>query len=284
MAIPRRRRGGSARPFLLACALLLLTAARADAQVTISGHVVDDSTGELIAGVRVMVLRENGALLRTVMTDGRGHFSVTLPSAGRYRLSADRLGYQPATSPPFFVDAREQTLVEMRLVVDAVLLAPLEIVGRTAAERNATLAGFYGRMNRGLGHFISREEIANRNASHVADLLRAVPGVRVRPARRGGGLSVYMGRALPMEGGCPTQVFVDGLLMNRRIASVNRDPAGNPVSMDFNEDTDFSIDELVSPMIIEGIEVYRGISGVPAEFLNSDSRCGVVLIWTRRGV
>lgn len=38
-----------------------------------------------------------------------------------------------------------------------------------------------------------------------------------------------------------------------------------------------------APGLVEGIEIYRGLSTVPAQFLNSDAKCGVVAIWTRRG-
>ena len=34
---------------------------------------------------------------------------------------------------------------------------------------------------------------------------------------------------------------------------------------------------------VELVEVFRGISEMPAEFANPDLRCGAVAIWTRRG-
>jgi hypothetical protein len=44
-----------------------------------------------------------------------------------------------------------------------------------------------------------------------------------------------------------------------------------------------SVDDLVAPGAIEGIELYRGTATIPAEFLTPQARCGVVAIWTRRG-
>jgi hypothetical protein len=284
MATRGHRVGRSAPLLVMAAAVALGSASGAEAQTVVIGRVVDDVTEQAIAGARVKLLRESGALIRTTITNTDGFFRFELSNGGRHRLSADRIGYQEAVSPVFAVEGRHETSVEIRLATDAILLAPLEIVARRSAQENPTLSGFYYRMERGLGYFISREDIARRGASHVADLLVAAPGVRVQRARRGGGWTVYMGRAMPATGGCPTQVFIDGMLMNRRLASVTRDAGGNPTSVDFVEDVDFSIDELVSPTIIEGIEVYTGISGVPPEFLNADSRCGVVVIWTRRGV
>jgi hypothetical protein len=290
MALTARGVTRSARPLLMALAATLLATGMAHAQAqgtrttVVIGRVVDDETEQAIAGARVKLLRESGALIRTTVTNPDGFFRFELSDGGWHRLSADRIGFQEAVSPAFSVERRHETTVEIRLAADAILLAPLEIVARRAAQGNPTLSGFYYRMERGLGHFISREDIARRGASHVVDLLVSAPGVRIQRARRGGGWTVYMSRALPAVGGCPTQVFIDGMLMNRRLASVNRDALGQPISVDFVEDVDFSIDELVSPTIIEGIEVYHGLSGVPAEFVNADSRCGVVLIWTRRGV
>jgi hypothetical protein len=34
---------------------------------------------------------------------------------------------------------------------------------------------------------------------------------------------------------------------------------------------------------IDAVEVYRGAAEVPGEFSGGDARCGVVVVWTRRG-
>ena len=45
------------------------------------------------------------------------------------------------------------------------------------------------------------------------------------------------------------------------------------------------LDDVVRPDDIEAIEVYRSASQVPAEFGGNSmfTRCGVIVIWTRRG-
>ena len=40
---------------------------------------------------------------------------------------------------------------------------------------------------------------------------------------------------------------------------------------------------LVHPMSVLAVEVYRGPGEIPGEYLGFGARCGVILIWTRRG-
>ncbi len=70
-------------------------------------------------------------------------------------------------------------------------------------------------------------------------------------------------------GGCPVQVYLDGMHLNR-----NDGPEHVRA---------VAIDDYVSPGSVLGIEIYRGLSTVPPEFLNRYARCGVVALWTLRG-
>jgi len=90
---------------------------------------------------------------------------------------------------------------------------------------------------------------------------------------------------------CEPRVFLDGLVVIRGGSRPTaRQPGGDPASEleDLFEDPRFgamALDDLISPNVIEAIEVYRSASQVPAEFGGSGvfTRCGVVVIWTRRG-
>jgi len=260
------------RTLLLLCVPLLAGPAIAHAQDLrgrgdIVGRVIDHETQQPLPGVRVEGLDDAHRVLWRAVTDERARFRVSGVRAGSFRIRASRIGYESAITPPWSIRGGEVLQVEIRLDVEAIVLAPLTIVAVTRARPSPVLEGFHFRRAAGLGHFISREEIEQRAPVLVSDLLTAVPGVRLEGSGRGTRRAVYFGRASGMRD-CPAQIYVDGFLFNRQTL------AGDP---------GFVLDDAVSPNAVEGIEVYRGLSGVPAEFLNPEAHCGVVVIWTRRG-
>jgi hypothetical protein len=42
-----------------------------------------------------------------------------------------------------------------------------------------------------------------------------------------------------------------------------------------------SIDDIVNPNDIEGIEVYTNPAEVPGEFMTARTNCGVIALWTK---
>jgi len=241
---------------------------------TLEGIVLDDETGEAIAGAAVELLDgETRRSLRRTVTEEDGYFRFPDIRAGSFRLRAGRIGYEQVTTPRWHLRAQEILSVEVRLRVDAVLLAPLEIVAQVGPSRSPVIDDFTHRLRRSPGgRFITQEDI--RPGASVSSLIATLPGVRLEPMPGGRGTrrQIVMSRSLLGRGGggCPVQIFVDGRLISRPTS-----PGGAPDPVD--------VDDVVSAIDILGIEVYGGSGSVPAEFVTADSRCGVVAIWTRRG-
>lgn len=251
---------------LLSAALALTAAADAAAQdrVRIVGTVTDEQTGDGIASADVILRNATGRRLRAVATDEAGRFQVLLSRTAAVRIQTVRPGYRPTTTPVLHFDGHEFFEIEIRMDPDVVLLAPLEVVARAGTGRSPVLAGFSQRLSAGTGHYITRLDVQRRRPAYVTDLLADVPGVTLVSSGRGTQRLVRMVRG--GAGHCPVQIFLDGRLVTR--------PTGG---------AEFSVDDVVSPGSVEGIEVYRGLSTVPAEFFTPDADCGVVAIWTRRG-
>lgn len=247
---------------------LIGSAAGLAGQVRIAGRVIEDETLTPIAGAKVVVSRAGGRSLGQVHTNDRGVFSFTVPRQGGYVFEASRIGYEEAETPILWTDGYEDYQVEIRLAPDAVLLAPIEVLARSREGESPVVESFWDRRETGLGHYFTRAEIEAIKPSRVTDLLRRVPGVQLRGGGAGLRQTVYMSRGTVS---CPAQIFVDGMLWSR------------PTSMNPADASEFTVDDAVHPTSVLGIEVYRGLSAIPAEFLTPESsRCGVIAIWTRR--
>lgn len=256
---------------VLPSAAVVISAAGAMAQVRgevrIGGTVIDDESAAPIPGVRLELLNRRGSVLARSITGDDGSFRFVVPQHGAYRFRADRIGYQVTTTPALWTEDHDTVRVEIRLDPDAVLLAPLEVTAWSRRVRPSPVTeGFRDRLGSGIGHFFTREDIERRRPALVTDLLASVPGVHLQSSGRGMQRQVLMTRRGEH---CPAQIFVDGFLLNG--------------SSRATADADFTLDDAVSPAVVEGIEVYQGLSTIPAQFLNPDARCGAVVVWTRRG-
>ncbi len=238
------------------------------AQVVLEGRVLDDVSELSLRGARVLLLNRWRKVVGHAITDETGRFRFERRHPDVFRLEAKAIGYQETITPLVWMTVdHDSTEMELRLARFAVLLAPLEIVGLSSPRPSAVLENFEHRRETGFGYQITREDIEERRPQRVSDILMTLPGVHAQQRRSGGGgRNIYMSRALPgLPGGCPVKIFVDGML-------TNRDDDGNGVI----------VDDIVSPLDIEAIEVFRGLASIPAEFLTFGARCGVIAIWTKR--
>ena len=241
--------------------------AGAQESVRILGRVVEEQTGIPIAGADIIVRTPDDRFVRAVVTDDSGRFQLRVARVPAVRLYASRIGYRRNTTPLLWFDGHDFFDVEVRLDRDAILLAPLEVLARSERDAHPVLSGFQHRLDRGTGVYITRDQIERRRPMYVTDLLRDIPGVHLTSSGTGARRTIAMNRGTRQS--CPVQLFVDGVLVT---VPGSAEPGGP------------RIDEYADPLSLEGIEVYHGLSTVPPEFLTPDAECGVVVLWTRRGI
>ncbi|HWP38861.1 MAG TPA: TonB-dependent receptor [Gemmatimonadales bacterium] len=243
-----------------ALALLALAAGAVRAQqgpVRITGVVVDDLTGQPIAGALIVIVGANDSTMAN--RDGRFEFSGL--AAGAFALEARQIGFQPVRAS-FELGAGESADITFSLTA---LATPLEEVVVTGPYVHPSMAEFSRRRSEGHGHFITREDIEREQPMLLSDLFDQIPGVRLE-CKYGRQCWIDMGRSQPSMVGkpvCHVQYFVDGVRYGTAAEEV-----------DINS---------FRPEDIEGIEIYRGASSVPSRYTGRDARCGVVLIWLRIG-
>ena len=215
---------------------------------------VSDSAGARLANVAI-VIAAGAESAPQATSDDSGSFRLRDVDPGRVRVIARRLGYEPETLTVIVsagVDATANFLL---------LAVPVQLVGQdvNADASRGKMGPFNKRKSRGVGAFVTRAEIERRQPSSISELLRYLPGVGVAQRMAGEPQPVRMIRSASssMQSTCVVQIYVDG----------HPYPNGN-------------VDDF-EPMAIEGIEVYRSASEIPADFRTQDATCGVIALWTR---
>lgn len=230
--------------------------------VSVTGRIVDLVTG---APVGTATLRLIGTEQRQV-SDRDGRFAFLDVPPGRYALEVQHLGYG-MQSDSLIVGGGQEMEIEMRLPTRAIAMEGV-IATVTAGETLGPIAGrgFEERRRMGFGHFLGPEELAAGLQRTLPEVLRTIPGVWVQGGSRNH-YTVWMARQTPSLGDlqtaqdaptCTVRVYVDRVLWHGGINEI----------------------DLAD---IRGIEVYRGASEIPGEFGGSNARCGVIVLWTRRG-
>jgi len=232
----------------------------------IVGTVVEAQSRTPIAGAEV-VLSEAG---RKTFADRDGRFAFMLLDAGTVRLKISSLGYADSEGS-VEVEAGRVVEVEVILDVEPLSLDPITVTATRGDERLVLpgLKDIEARRSSGWGQFILEEDIQGRAPARVTDLLQGSTGVEVLA----NGQAILMRRTQ-----CPPTVYIDDVRVTR--CSVGSGPS-RPGCNAFRESADAV--NLLSPSEILAIEVYRGPAETPGAYLDSNSRCGVILIWTRRG-
>lgn len=235
---------------------------RAGGTGAVAGRVVAADTGEPLASAKVVL---GDGPVRTV-TDSAGRFRVTGVAAGDAALRVRFLGHD-SRARTLHVPAGDTLRPTVALETRPVEVADLrvEVEGTEVAGR---MSGFWERRDRGLGAFLTREEIEETPGDQLHRVLRDVPQMRVRrcpPPQNPppGCYRVETGRGAGAlsDAGCEPALFVDGA----RTSSV----PGEGVN-------------IVPTQDIEAIEVYMGAAQTPARFGGVETgRCGAVVIWTR---
>ena len=233
---------------VLALAPASLCAQDATSRGTVAG-IVRDSSGGGIGGAEINIA---GTTLRA-HTNAQGEFRLTNVPAGTVTVAVRRLGFVP-TVASIQIGVDEAAVMTVIVTPLAQSLATVIVRGDRRFEDHGRLAGFYQRRARSSGgHFITREQIDQRNPSQLTDLFRGVPGARI--------YSSTFSNVVRFRGmRCAPLVWLDGFPAT----------AG-----------EFDLDAL-DPYIIEGIEVYLGVATVPPEFrwVRGGGSCGAIVIWT----
>ena len=210
--------------------------------------VVRDGAGAALEGVSVAIA---GAAVRT---DVRGAFELFTGDIDTVTIAFRNVGFEP-------IDA---LLTARNRVWDTVLVQmepTAQRLGNVKVTENRTRAAlglrdFEERRARGIGTFITREDIIERGASRLSDLLRTKRGVNVVRGK----VRFVANTAGSRNSSCQPDIWLDG-----------------------KRSRGMEVDEIL-PSTVEAMELYPYLSTIPVEFQPigaNTTPCGTIVIWTR---
>ena len=184
--------------------------------------------------------------------DSRGIFHLGGLPAGTQTVEVRLISYSPKRYTVDLSPHRESRLA-------AVMDSHAQVLGEITVQGKPTssIPGFDDRAKRGMGTFLNRADIENRQSVLTTDLFRTIPGLTV--GFDGSNYVVQSSRSL--GSGCQVAWYLDG----------------SPFDNSSND-----LDQMIRPDDIEAIEVYKSASEVPVQFQGHDAACGTILVWTKR--
>jgi hypothetical protein len=219
---------------------------------------VEGPDGRPLAGAQVAVL---GAPLSTTASEA-GRFRLDGLAAGTQTIEARAIALAPVRVTRA-LRVGETDSVRIVMNASAQVLPNVSVVGR-GPKWDET--GFESRRKAGLGHFITREEIAQRHPYELVSLFATVPGMGLvwngttyLPVNRRGGFGTVgspTGRTIK-AGGCAPSIVIDG------VPGLEAEALGQ-----------------YRPEDVRGVEVYTFASAVPPRYRVGGNDCGAILIWT----
>ena len=215
-------------------------------------HVADEQ-GNPLMGARVTV----GGVDRVVTSDGGGVARIERVPEGVRLVDVRRQGFAMQRIASAFTPG-DTVRREVVMKPDPVELEELTVTtwGRsTRLIRN----GFYDRQRRGLGAFMTRDQLERLRPYHLQGAFRYMRGFTVDTYRSHDIVVATRGGI----GSCVPHVYLDGNRMIMRRAEDQADAL-----------------ESIPPENVEAIEAYQGPATIPAEYALNGT-CGVILVWTR---
>ena len=225
----------------------------------VRGQLTDEDTSAPISEATLRLVAPDNSVAATARTDSLGEFILPFDGAGgTYRIRAEKLGYRPAISSPLSLEESDTLDVHVRLAKQIVVLDSVQVNAPETRRRATLVRGFYDRLEqRAFGTFITREDIVRKRPIVTTDLFASVAGMRTVPRRLGDGAAVLV------RGDCTPTVWIDGIKATPQFG--------------------MTIDDLVRPVEIEGIEIYRSIAEAPPQYQGLNAGCSAIVIWTRVG-
>lgn len=116
----------------LILAVVACLCAEVAAQRKVTGRVVETETQEVLSMTTVKLLKSDSTMVKGVVSDANGLFSIEAPANGRYILQLTNVGFKPYTRNITINDNKDVTLGTIKMGIDAIMLREAVVTANLA--------------------------------------------------------------------------------------------------------------------------------------------------------
>ncbi len=239
------------------------------------------------------------------VADSGGFFPLGKQTNTTLPIQVRRIGYAPFTGQVTLTDTASVTYVRITPIPGLV-----DRIAASAETGPLSIEGFYQRVlarqrGKGNGVYFTPEDIEQRNVPDLAQLVRAVSGLRLERASDGGFVAIGSGSTA-----CQIGLALDGVLIRAPGASSRAAPPSTGIPPLANDSANYmpmkdrsappgtteasvgrravvyadsnatKLDHVASIGAVLAVEVYPRAAAIPAELSAFDTNCGLIVIWT----
>ena len=236
--------------------ILAFNVSNLNAQI-IRGQVVEEFSAEPVPGAVVLLMDMDSVATKISTTDGEGHYELKVPKPGIYMVSVQKMDYLRNTSSPFRITKADTANFEIRVISSPQQLDAITVTAKQIFPE-LEKSDFYKRKDALPGIFLDRYDIYKNGAIRSSELFRQQTGFSLN----NDGEIINTNPRFLDNTNCRVTLFIDNLEVTNL----------EGVTVDLLIP---STDQIV------GIEIYKGIVGLPARFRRNARGCGAIVIWTR---
>jgi len=215
----------------------------------VQGRILDPA-GKPVVGAEVSVLGAEP----TAATNDSGTFSLQGVPSGTQQLDVRKVGYAQLSTPV------ELSIHAPRIVTLAMHQAPPQLakvnIQVSKMEKGLGEVGFTRRHKSGLGHYLTEDEIQEKQPQLMSDIFATMPGLHLNYST--GQPVIESSRSA--GGGC-VNYYID--------------------NVPYKEASPGDINDYMRPDEVSAVEVYNSVDA-PGEFTSAgNSGCQVIVVWTK---
>lgn len=148
----------------------------------VSGRTTDESSGEPLSQVQVILLTRSEQSVTAAISDSLGSYELEVPQAGEYYVQADMMGYRQLRTPLLDLSEPKVFRADFQMPPDPIELEGLNVEVEALENLRRELRSFGVRLDDLGERFASAADIAARPTArdfgHVLQW-QSIPGMRV---------------------------------------------------------------------------------------------------------